>query len=212
MSLTRSRSKKNEVFMNTATYIKEVNNTPVLFNIDNARDMANLEALQAIKMPENMANEIFGNNIRYADNTTCVITENSGNAEFPFNVRFDASKITAKPQTKKKLTDSYLAGLGMPSSKFIRFTPYSGFVYTAPANGYIHVCATKVNYKTTGILGLHILDENKNAIYSAEGHDHTEIQAWHDCFLPIKKGYGCEFYIQNLNSPIGRFIYAEGEI
>ena len=61
--------------MNTATYIKEVNNTPVLFNIDNARDMANFEALQAIKMPENMANEIFGNNTRYADNTTCIITE-----------------------------------------------------------------------------------------------------------------------------------------
>lgn len=198
--------------MNTATYIKEVNNTPVLFNIDNARDMANLEALQAIKMPENMVNEIFGNNIRYADNTTCVITENSGNAEFPFNVQFDSSKILAMPQTKRKLTDSYLAGLGMPSNKIIQFTPYNDFAYTAPANGYIYVCATKAIYNSGGVLGLRILDENKNTIYSAEGHDFTGFQAWHGCFLPIKKGYGCEFHIQNMKSPIGKFIYAEGEI
>ena len=193
-------------------YIYIANGAPAILNVDNEADGEALEKLGAIRMPESMATEVFGNNAKYADNTTCVITENPGNAEFPFNVQFDSSKILAMPQTKRKLTDSYLAGLGMPINKFIRFTPYSGFVYTAPANGYIHVCATKVNYKTTGILGLHILDENKNAIYSAEGHDHTEIQAWHDCFLPIKKGYGCEFYIQNLNSPIGKFIYAEGEI
>ena len=193
-------------------YIYIANGAPAILNVDNEADGNALEKLGAIRMPESMVSEIFGNNAKYADNTTCVITENSSNAEFPFNVRFDSSKIPAKPQTERKLTDNYLAGLGMPSNKFIRFTPHNGFVYTAPANGYIHVCATKVNYKTTGILGLHILDENKNAIYSAEGHDHTENPSWLDCFLPIKKGYGCEFYIQNLNSPIGKFLYAEGEI
>ncbi len=180
--------------------------------MDNETDGEAWEKLGAIRMPESMATEIFGENVKYADNTTCVITENSGNAEFPFNVQFDSSKILAMPQTERKLTDSYLAGIGMPSNKIIQFTPRSDFIYTAPANGYIYVSATKANYNSGGVLGLHILDENKNVIYSAEGHDYTGFQAWHECFLPIKKGYGCDFYIQNLNSPIGKFIYAEGEI
>ncbi len=198
--------------MNTATYIKEVNNTPVLFNIDNARDMANLEALQAIKMPENMANEIFGNNIRYADNTTCVITENSGNAEFPFNVQFDASKIMAKPQTTRKLTENYLAGLGMPSSNIVHFTVKEGRAYTAPANGYINIYALKSNPSSASILSLHVLNRNELSIYSTEKHDNTSTQAWLNIFIPVSKGYICDLYILNLKNPIGKFIYAQGEI
>ena len=85
--------------------------------MDNETDGEAWEKLGAIRMPENMAAEIFGNNAKYADNTTCVITENPDNAEFPFNVQFDSSKIPAMPQTKRKLTDSYLAGIGMPPTK-----------------------------------------------------------------------------------------------
>ena len=53
--------------MSNAILIKEVNNQPVIFNVDNAIDVARLEALQAVKMAEEMAADIFGENAQYAD-------------------------------------------------------------------------------------------------------------------------------------------------
>lgn len=205
----------NEVLMNTATYIKEVNNTPVLFNIDNARDMANLEALQAIKMPENMANEIFGNNIRYADNTTCVITENSGNAEFPFNVQFDSSKILAMPQTERKLTDSYLAGLGMPNLDkkiFIQFSlitnkkvDYSA-AYTAPANGWVTVYGQVANIASKAY-ALVFAQSGDIRMTSASGTADVVCTAT----IPVSKGRGVYLKTQSCWSVGAYFFYAQGE-
>ena len=201
--------------MNTATYIKEVNNTPVLFNIDNARDMANLEALQAIKMPENMANEIFGNNIRYADNTTCVITENSGNAEFPFNVQFDSSKILAMPQTERKLTDSYLAGLGMPNLDkkiFIQFSPINdnkidyAVVYTAPANGWVTVYGQVANIATKAY-ALVYAQSGDMQMTSASATAEVICTAT----IPVIKGRGVYLKTQNCWSIGAYFFYAQGE-
>lgn len=107
--------------------------------MDNEVDGEALEKLGAIKMPEHMANEVFGNNVRYADNTTCIITENQDNPDFPFNVQFDSSKIPAKPQTQRKLTDSFLAGIGMPSGRTINLSAQpSGYRYTAPYSGYVY--------------------------------------------------------------------------
>ncbi len=201
--------------MNTATYIKEVNNTPVLFNIDNARDMANLEALQAIKMPENMANEIFGNNIRYADNTTCVITENSGNAEFPFNVQFDSSKILAMPQTERKLTDSYLAGIGMPNLDkkiFIQFSPinndkidYSA-AYTAPANGWVTVYGQVANIASKAY-ALVFAQSGDIRMTSASGTADVVCTAT----IPVSKGRGVYLKTQSCWSVGAYFFYAQGE-
>ncbi len=200
--------------MNTATYIKEVNNTPVLFNIDNAQDMANLEALQAIKMPENMANEIFGNNTRYADNTTCVITENPSNAEFPFNVQFDASKIMAKPQTTRKLTENYLAGLGMPNLDkkiFIQFSPindvdYSA-TYTAPANGWVIVYGRVANIATKAY-ALVLAQSGDIRMTSACGTADVVCTAT----IPVSKGRGVYLRTQSCWSIGAYFVYAQGEI
>ncbi len=201
--------------MNTATYIKEVNNTPVLFNIDNARDMANLEALQAIKMPENMANEIFGNNIRYADNTTCVITENPDNAEFPFNVQFDSSKIPAMPQTKRKLTDSYLAGIGMPAiKKYITInlpvlsggSTWNGAFYDAPANGWAFIDAEPAAGKNCLVSVSNFSNPVIRSTSSGSGGSSASAG------IPIKKGECIHFVTNDTSARFGYFFYAEGEI
>lgn len=190
--------------MNTATYIKEVNNTPVLFNIDNARDMANLEALQAIKMPENMANEIFGNNIRYADNTTCVITENSGNAEFPFNVQFDASKIMAKPKTTRKLTGNYLAMIGMPSGKIINIGAQpNGYTYTMPYSGYFYVRGISGSGGGNIILQGGALEINNYVPFSNNGIS---------VCLPAIKGYRVVLYYSNITLTDVFLNIAKGEV
>lgn len=201
--------------MNTATYIKEVNNTPVLFNIDNARDMANLEALQAIKMPENMANEIFGNNIRYADNTTCVITENPDNAEFPFNVQFDSSKIPAMPQTKRKLTDSYLAGIGMPAiKKYITInlpvvsgeSTWNSAFYDAPANGWAFIDAEPAAGKNCLVSVSNFSNPVIRSTSSGSGGSSASAG------IPIKKGECIHFVTHDTSARFGYFIYAEGKI
>lgn len=201
--------------MSTTTYVKEVNNSPVIFNIDNAPDMENLEALQAIRMPENMANEIFGNNIRYADNTTCVITENPGNAEFPFNVQFDSSKIFAMPQTKRKLTDSYLAGIGMPATKkYITINipvlsnepHWNGTFYDAPANGWAFISAEPA--------------AGKNCLVSVSNFSNPVIRSTAlgsggssaSAGIPIKKGECIHFVTRDTSARFGYFFYAEGEI
>ena len=201
--------------MSTTTYVKEVNNSPVIFNIDNAPDMENLEALQAIRMPENMANEIFGNNIRYADNTTCVITENPGNAEFPFNVQFDSSKIFAMPQTKRKLTDSYLAGIGMPATKkYITInipvlsggSTWNGAFYDAPANGWAFISAEPAAGKTC----LVSVSNFSNPVIrsTALGSGGSSASAG----IPIKKGECIHFVTRDTSARFGYFFYAEGEI
>lgn len=208
--------------MNTATYIKEVNNTPVLFNIDNARDMANLEALQAIKMPENMANEIFGNNIRYADNTTCVITENPDNAEFPFNVQFDSSKILAMPQTERKLTDSYLAGIGMPFlSEYINISlpaPVNGYIekeVVAPANGWFCLRAINSNngqecqVSISKLLGT-MNPSDLDAIITASSFSKNAGMAA-SVLMPILKGTSIKFFVVNATHRFAKFYYAQGE-
>lgn len=201
--------------MNTATYIKEVNNTPVLFNIDNARDMANLEALQAIKMPENMANEIFGNNIRYADNTTCVITENPDNAEFPFNVQFDSSKILAMPQTERKLTDSYLAGLSMPATKkYITINilvvsdepTWNETFYDAPANGWAFIAAKPAAGKNCLVTVSNFNNPVIRSLSSGSGGSSASAG------IPIKKGERIHFVTRDTSARFGYFFYAEGEI
>lgn len=201
--------------MSTTTYVKEVNNSPVIFNIDNAPDMENLEALQAIRMPENMANEIFGNNIRYADNTTCVITENPGNAEFPFNVQFDSSKIFAMPQTKRKLTDSYLAGIGMPATKkYITINipvlsnepHWNGTFYDAPANGWAFISAEPAAGKTC----LVSVSNFSNPVIRSTALGSGGISA--SAGIPIKKGECIHFVTRDTSARFGYFFYAEGEI
>lgn len=119
--------------MSNTIFIKEVNNQPVIFNVDNATDIARLEALQAVKMSDNLVRSVFGENSMYADNTTCTITDNPDNPAFPYNVTFNASKIIDTP----KRYYGYLAQKAMPSNKYIQYLNVeSGNQYRAPANGY----------------------------------------------------------------------------
>ncbi len=200
--------------MDIVTYIKNVDNNPFILNVDNLQDQQTLEALQAIKMPENMANEIFGNNTRYADNTTCVITENPSNAEFPFNVQFDASKIMAKPQTTRKLTENYLAGLGMPNLDkkiFIQFSPindvdYSA-TYTAPANGWVTVYGRVANIATKAY-ALVLAQSGDIRMTSACGTADVVCTAT----IPVSKGRGVYLRTQSCWSIGAYFVYAQGEI
>lgn len=188
--------------MSTTALIKEVNNAPIIFNVDNLQDQQNLENLQAIKMPESMANEVFGNNIRYADNTTCVITENQGNPDFPFNVQFDSSKIPAMPQTQRKLTDSYISGLGMPSGRLINIGAQgNGHVYTAPYSGYLCVQAT-----SQGVNGWVSLNSG-DIISELIGETGLGLSI----FLPVAKGKKTTLLYSNIIIRNYWFVKAVGE-
>lgn len=194
-------------------YIYIANGAPTILNVDNEADGEALEKLGAIRMPESMVSEVFGNNAKYADNTTCVITENPDNAEFPFNVRFDSSKIIAKPQTTRKLTDSYLAGIGMlNSAKHIdiqfSYHPESKRYYanfTAPANGWAHVFGqaneTNASYSTIWLyFGSVLVSSNAGAPNIVCG-----------VVLPVSKGQSFTAGTQNCKNIKAQFFYAIGE-
>lgn len=121
--------------MSNAILIKEVNNQPVIFNVDNAIDVARLEALQAVKMAEEMAADIFGENAQYADILNSSISDNPDNPAFPYAVIFDANKIPEKP--KREL--GTMAGICMPSEKYIDIPKKEGIIFQAPANGFVIV-------------------------------------------------------------------------
>ena len=186
-----------------------------ILNVDNETDGEAWEKLGAIRMPENMATEIFGENVKYADNTTCVITENPDNAEFPFNVQFDSSKIPAMPQTKRKLTDSYLAGIGMPATKkYITInlpvlsdgSTWNGAFYDAPANGWAFISAEPA--------------AGKNCLVSVSNFSNPVIRSTAlgsggssaSAGIPIKKGECIHFVTRDTSARFGYFFYAEGEI
>ncbi len=189
-------------------------------NVDNEADGEALERLGAIRMPESMAAEIFGNNAKYADNTTCVITENSGNAEFPFNVQFDSSKIMAKPQTDKLLTDSYMSKLGFPqTTNYINipltFVPETGTTtahyaanFTAPANGWIYIAGNATG--TDSIYSSSYVTESKR-IYGMSS-SFAAPTGFCASLVPAIKRVGYDLRIQHCNNITARFIYAQGEI
>lgn len=130
--------------MNTVL-IKEVKNQPVIFNVDNAVDAARLEALQAVKMAEDLVSSVFGEQSNFADNTTCLVSPNPDNPAFPLVV-FDSSKILPKP--KRDLVE--MARLALPSQKYIEVainwkttdntTRY--FNYTPESSGYFQLYVT----------------------------------------------------------------------
>ncbi len=195
-------------------YIYIANGTPAILNVDNEADGEALEKLGAIRMPESMVSEVFGNNAKYADNTTCVITENPSNAEFPLNVRFDSSKIPAKPQTERKLTDSFLAGTGMPNLDkkiFIQFSKindvdYSA-TYTAPANGWVTVYGQVANIASKAY-ALVLAQSGDIRITSACGTADVVCTTT----IPISKGRGVYLRTQSCWSIGAYFVYAQGEI
>lgn len=196
--------------MNTVL-IKEVNNQPVIFNVDNATDEARLKALQAVKMAKATAAEIFGDNIKYADNTTCTITDNPNNQKFPYTVVFDSSKIPSKP--KREL--GAMVGIGMPSENVIEYAMPANkeYKFTAPANGYVFLSGTISTL--TGVLTIKssqgVTSIGRSTIH---GTGNTNFSTW----LPVHKDNLVSCYIGSYseNKPIVKnvflkFIYAQGE-
>ena len=108
---------------------------PAILNVDNDTDGAVLEQLGAVKMPENLVAEIFGEQAEFADSTNCTITPNPDNPAFPYAVTFDANKIPEKP--KREL--GTMAGICMPSEKYIDIPKKEGIIFQAPANGFVIV-------------------------------------------------------------------------
>ncbi len=190
--------------------------------MDNEADGEALEKLGAIRMPESMATEVFGNNAKYADNTTCVITENPDNAEFPFNVRFDSSKIMAKPKMDKLLTDSYMSKLSfpqttnyinipltyVPTENLHNFTGYYAANFTAPANGWIYIAGNATG--TDSIYSSSYVTESKR-IYGMSS-SFAAPTGFCASLVPAIKGVGYDLRIQHCNNITARFIYAQGEI
>ncbi len=203
-------------------YIYIANGAPAILNVDNEADGEAWEGLGAIRMPEAMVSEIFGNNAKYADNTTCVITENPDNAEFPFNVQFDSSKILAKPQTDKLLTDSYMSKLGfpqttnyinipltfVPSSTGANYKGYYAATYTAPANGWMYIAGNAAGDAT--IYSSSYVAESKK-IYGMSSSFAAPL-GFCASLVPALKGIRYDLRIQHCNNISARFIYAQGEI
>ena len=173
-------------------------------NVDNEADGEALEKLGAIKMPDSMVSEVFGNNAKYADNTTCVITENPDNPEFPFNLRFDSSKIPAKPQNQRKLTDNYLARIGMPSGKIINigFLP-NGYTYTMPYSGYFYVRGVSGNGGGNIVIQGSGLEISNSISFSNHGIS---------LFLPAIKGYRIVLQYSNVTLTDVFLNLAKGEV
>lgn len=204
--------------MSNTILIKEVNNVPVIFNVDNAADAARLEELQAVKMAEDLVVSVFGEQSNFADNTTCTITDNPDNAEFPYDVAFDASKIIEIP----KRYYGNLAQMAMPSGKYIDYTSALGTstsilkIFTAPANGYfsLDALATQVNgfanMALTTTANVSDIDDSKKimSITSTYG----VINGGMGCFLPIYKGQRVLVHIGNSRVKNFKFHYAQGEI
>ena len=203
-------------------YIYIANGTPTILNVDNEADGEAWERLGAIRMPESMVAETFGNKAKYADNTTCVITENPDNPDFPFNVQFDASKIMAKPQTDKLLTDSYMSKLGFPqTTNYINipltFVPETSTTtahyaanFTAPASGWLFVSGSTVSGNNR-IYASCFISESKKRVYGMSS-SFAAPTGYCASLVPAIKGVGYYLRIQHCDNISARFIYAEGEI
>ena len=195
--------------MSNTILIKEVNNNPVLFNVDNAVDGARLEALQAVKMAEEMAASVFGENAMYADNTTCIITDNPDNPAFPWDVAFDAAKIPEKP----KRDTGTLVGLAMPDyeSEIIVTLSKTGDIFTAPANGFF---IAENHALGEGTIAVKVLDKNDNQkafisnryIFSNSGG-----AGFASIVVPLPKGFKISLYQRNVESTM-KFFPCIGEI
>ncbi len=173
--------------------------------MDNETDGEAWERLGAIRMPENMATEIFGNNAKYADNTTCVITENPDNPDFPFDVQFDSSKIPTKP----KRNTGTLVGIGMPGEQFINITPTTNqnYMYIAPYNGYL-CCFCGAITGLTAYVSLH----TKNDKISRKLYTVCQGSAGLSAFVLARKGDEITINYRNATLIDCRFVLAQGEI
>lgn len=195
--------------MSNTILIKEVNNNPVLFNVDNAVDEARLEALQAVKMAEEMAASVFGENAMYADNTTCIITDNPDNPAFPWDVAFDAAKIPEKP----KRDTGTLASLAMPDyeSEIIVTLSKEGDIFTAPVNGFF---IAENHASGEGVIAVKVLDKNDNEksfIGNRYVYPPVEVRGYASIVVPLPKGFKISL-VQRNEQVTMKFFPCIGEI
>ena len=108
---------------------------------------------------------------------------------------------------KLKVDTAAVAGLAMPSDKYIDLTlGASGTKYTAPVNGWVRFV-----YKTTSQGGWgNLVNSTTDLWIGLPGSSYTDGR--HSMFIPVKKG---DVYIIQYSGSTGeslRFIYAEGEV
>lgn len=194
------------------------NGAPTIINVDNAADGQALEQFGAVKMPDAMVSEVFGENAMFADNQTCTITPNPNNAEFPFTVQFDSTKIPEKP----KRNTGTIAKMAMPGADYIEmpvtFTKVDDLHHNsnklvAPANGYFVITAGVPPISGThNAVTVAITDGTANNgidLYDALHDEHLHI-SW---IIPVVKGQFANIYCRgDPSSCMCKFIYAKGEI
>lgn len=200
---------------NPYIYIYIGQGAPTILNVDNEADSAALEQLGAVKMPEAMVTEVFGDNVRYADNTNTAVTPNPDNPAFPFNVQFDSSKIPAKP--KRELGN--MIDIGMPSEKYIEIEKQQianrHFMaeFTAPANGWLFAYGKKLENAFAPALSIY----KKDSLYGTQitwssGDGYTNQLYSLACYFPAQQGETYIFNSQHYQNIMFRFVYAQGEI
>jgi hypothetical protein len=131
----------------------------------------------------------------------------AGNIQAQLTNKLDTN-LTNLPQDRK----SYLSSISMPSNKYIDLTlGASGTQYTAPANGYIHLC--KMATAAHQYIGINPL-ELYNGIGSSDSlyYDQSTTAQTLAGFIPVRKGEQFFIYYTAQGQVCAfRFIYAEGE-
>jgi hypothetical protein len=148
-------------------------------------DQEDLIIINPVELGASYDNTVLKSNVRVLETDTASSTEK-------------AYSIMTKSPTNNK----YMAGMAMPSNKYIDLTlGASGTTYTAPANGYLsYVIATQnpnMYFELHGLLGTGSYGGG-NVTYGYRG------------FMPLKKGEVVTIYYLNCSTSLFRFVYAEG--
>lgn len=142
----------------------------------------------------------FGSLPDQTGNSGKFLTTNGSQASWGDAATTDLSNITAEAK-------DLIVGLGMPSDEYIEIdetvTP-SGFVYTAPANGYVN--ANIVASDTDAFIGL----ENTANDFVSVSWCPSGVTNSFATFIPCRKNDEIRIWGGNIKSSRNKFFYAEG--
>lgn len=117
---------------------------------------------------------------------------------------------------ENKLTDSYISGLGMPSARYIDYSPVANKIstVTAPANGYF--CQTMRLKGGSGVINMNV-KKNAEDLAAISSYVNLVVGASISVYLPVGKGDIVTYFAGNESGArydvhVLRFFYAQGEI